>query len=278
MRNKTNLTAHIVVKNDDQFIWYALQSILPFVQTILITDTGSSDNTEKIINYFKSSKIIFQKIKITQRTEMTKIRQHQIDETKTDWFWVVDGDEVYPDFVCKEIFSIIDQRGEKLEGIIVGRFDLLGDIYHFQDETVGAYSLFGRSGHFVLRLVNKKNIPGLHVGGVYPYEGYYDKQGKAIIDHPKDRFAWTRGRLFHAMYLQRSSLGSNLSDTFHRGKWKVDKGHAIIDTQLIPKVFLDPHPFEVPTVNQKRSQKYEFAANIVTPIKQIKRSIWKFLR
>jgi len=40
-----NITAQMVVKNEENFVWFAIKSVLPYVKKFLITDTGSTDNT-----------------------------------------------------------------------------------------------------------------------------------------------------------------------------------------------------------------------------------------
>lgn len=269
------ITAHMVVKNEDKFIWYAISSVLPYVDRFLIFDTGSKDKTIEIINSFKDGKIEFLQ---KETKDIGKLRQIQIEETDTSWFWIVDGDEIYHSSLCKEIVNIVENEGKNLEGIVVGRYDLMGDIYHFQDESVGTYNLFGRWGHLVLRLINKKNIAGLHLEGKYPYEGYYGENEKELTTHNAQKFYFTEGKLFHAMYLQRSTLGKSLSDTLHRNKYKIELGRCIKDVRLIPEVFYQPHPVFVPDSSQKRSIFYELAAYLLTPIKIIKRNLWQFLR
>lgn len=269
------LTVHMVVKNEDRFIWYALNSVLPYAYKIIIFDTGSTDKTIEIIKSFKDERIRFQSKAVKDAKDIGRLRQQQIKETETSWFWVVDGDEIYPSSLCEEIVEAVKNEKMNLEGIVVGRYDLLGDIYHYQDETVGVYELFGKRGHNVLRLMNKNKIPGLHVEGIYPYEGYYDKNGIEIIHHDANEFQFTNGKLFHAMYVQRSTLGSNLSDTFYRNKWKIEFGKRVQDNALIPEVFHQPHPVFVPDSYQRRSVLYEIAACFITPIKIIKRKLWR---
>lgn len=268
------LTVHMVVKNEDRFIWYAISSVLPYIDRLLIFDTGSTDKTIEIIKSFKDERIRFQSKAVKDAKDIGRLRQQQIEETDTSWFWVVDGDEVYPSSLCEEIVEAVKNEEMNLEGIVVGRYDLLGDIYHFQDERVGTYNLFGRKGHFVLRLINKKNIPGLHLEGLYPHEGNYDKNREALINHDSQKFYFTKKRLFHAMYLPRSTKGNSLSDTIHRNKWKIEMGKRMKDDTLIPEVFHQPHPVFVPDSYKRRSVFYEVAACFITPIKIIKRKLW----
>lgn len=273
MQKFPQITAHMVIKNEDRFIWYALSSILPYVSRVLITDTGSTDQTVPIIKSFRDDRIVLQQETIHRPEELGKVRDRQIQETDTDWFWVVDGDEVYPQSLSKEIVEIVQTRGKELEGIVVGRYDLLGDIYHYQSESVGAYNIFGRRGHWVLRLLRKSAIAGLHVSGMYPYEGYYDTTDVEVIHHYPRKFAFTSGRLWHAMYLKRSSSGSVLSDTFHRRKWKVERGNRFSKRETLPETFFSNHPESIADASVKRSVWYETTAAVVTPVKMLKRAL-----
>lgn len=268
---KDNLTVHMVVKNEDKFIYYSISSVLNFARKIMICDTGSTDHTEKIIKSFKNNKIILTRQKVRSGADLGKIRQKQLEDTQTDWFWIVDGDEIYPESLCEEIDNIIQSKGDNLEGIIVRRLDLIGDIYHYQSESVGFYNLFGKKGHFAIRLLNKKNIPGLHVEGNYPLEGYYDKNRLEIIHHSPDKYVFTEGKLFHAMYLDRSTEGPSLMNTLHRNKWKTELGNKIDDSNPIPEVFNIKKPDFIPDVRKKRRIKYTAKAILITPFKKIKR-------
>ncbi len=269
-----DITIHMVVKNEDRFIWYALSSVLHLAERILICDTGSQDKTIDIINSFRDKRIKFESKVVNDPKYIGKIRQEQIEKTKTEWIWVVDGDEIYTDELCQEIIEIIESYGSKLEGIAVGRYDLLGDIYHFQDESAGQYNLFGRRGHFALRLINRRNIDGLHIEGTYPYEGYYDNFGVELTHHEETKYMFTRKHLFHAMYLSRSSLGKNLKETFHRRKYKIETGNKIPSKESIPDVFFQDHPQIVPDVLGKRAIDFEIQAGFVTPLKKVKRKLW----
>lgn len=262
----------MMVKNEDRFIYYAVKSVLPYVSRILIQDTGSTDHTEQIIRTFSNSKITFLQEFITKKEDIARVRQSQLDKTMTDWIWIVDGDEIYPGKLCCEILEIV-AKGENLEGIAVGRYDLLGDIYHCQSETVGTYNLFGRKGHHVLRLINRRNIPGLKVSGIYPYEGYYDSHNEELIHHDPESFKFTVNKLWHAMYLIRSSQGGILKNTYHRDKYKIEKGLTIRQDIELPEVLFAQKPGMVEDVTGRRSAGYELLATLLTPIKKLKRRI-----
>jgi glycosyltransferase involved in cell wall biosynthesis len=264
----SGVTAHMVVKNEDQWVWFAINSVLPYVDTFLITDTGSTDDTIEIIKSIQSDKIFFNQTKVSSREDVTNVRQAQIDNTNTKWIWIVDGDEIYTGSGAKEITRAISNP--KYNAVVVRRYDLLGDIYHKQDESVGSYNMFGESGHLLIRLINIDVLKGLTVKGGYPLESYYLGSGKCVNDLDKRDVYITKNYLYHAMYLRRSSLGSNLA-MFNRSKYKIETGTVISDN--IPEVFSLDRPPLVPNPRSKRGFGYELVANIVAPIKNIKRKI-----
>lgn len=265
------ISAHMILKNEDQWVWYALQSILPYADEILVTDTGSTDKTLDIIKSIASPKIKFTQVPTSSASDVTRVREDQLKETKTPWVWIVDGDEVYPKITAEE--CVAAARDSQYEGVVVRRFDLLGDIYHRQVESVGSYELFGQKGHLLVRLINKDKIAGLVYRGDYPNEGFFDGTGASILTHDPADWYVTENYLYHAMYLKRSSLGGNLP-MFNRSKYKVETGIEIGRGGVLPPVFHMSHPSFVPDPLVHRSLGYELAAAVITPIKRIKRLIY----
>lgn len=258
----------MMVKNEDQWVRYSLLSILPYVDTILVTDTGSTDHTIEAIKSLPSHKIKLTQTSVSSPADVTKIREAQLQNTKTDWFWVVDGDEVYPSTTAQEVVTAI-QSGS-YEGVTVRRYDLMGDIYHRQRESIGAYNMWGEHGHLVLRALNQHKIKGLHLRGNYPNEGYYDNTGVAVIARDPHGHYITKNYLYHAMYLKRSSLGSNLP-MFNRSKSKTELGIPINSTP--PEVFASTlMPWESDP-KKPRSTTYLAFASLITPIKNLKRKL-----
>lgn len=264
---KQSITAHIVVKNEDQWLYYALKSILPHADQILLCDTGSSDHTLDIIRSFSSPKIKFSQTNISSPDELTTLRNEQIKLTNTPWLWVVDGDEIYPEDTIAEIKSYLT---DDCHGIAVRRYDLLGDVYHRQVETVGEYQLLGQKGHLVTRLINLRAFPGLHVARPYPLEAYLDNKNRVIHSYDISKWKVTHSYLYHAMYLKRSSLGSRLP-MFNRSKYKIETGIPV--TSPLPSVFSLSRPSYVSDPLARRSLTYELLAHMVTPIKKLKRKI-----
>jgi glycosyltransferase involved in cell wall biosynthesis len=264
--HKSQITAHMVVKNEDRFVYFAIKSVLPYVDRFLIFDTGSTDHTVEIISQIASSKIEFRRVAGDSPQDITAARELQLYMTKTPWIWIVDGDEVYPQALAREIVQATSVATNNI--VVARRRDLLGDIYHAQDERVGEYSLFGYKGHLLTRLVRKSAFPDLSYMGAYPLEGYYTA-GHSLREADPAQVYVTKGYLYHAMYLTRTSGGGS---TFNRGKYKFELGARLASSP--PEVFLEPRPELVADPTHKYSLLYLLRASIETPLKRIKR---KFL-
>ena len=75
-------------KNEENFIWYSIMSVINYVDKIIIYDTGSDDKTIDIINKINNKKIILREIK-TDKFYEDKLRQQMLNETTSDWFIVL---------------------------------------------------------------------------------------------------------------------------------------------------------------------------------------------
>lgn len=266
---RPTITAQMIVKNDDQWVWYAIQSVLLYVDRFLIIDTGSTDHTVGIIQSIKNTKVKLSQTPTKTPEEIVSLRQSQLKVTRTDWLWLVDADEVYPEKTTQEIITNLNP---KYLGIIVKRYDLLGDIYHYQpDELVGGYKLFGQIAHHSLRLINTR-VKGLHLVGTYPNEAYVDNKDIPIVTYPKDKFYFTHNRYHHMTYLRRSSLGARLANTLHRVKYKVETGKMLESSEL-PEVLSDKLTGLELSPFKRRGLMYEAAARLITPFKIAKRSL-----
>ena len=125
-----DLTIHCVVRNEP-FIYYAIKSVYPYAKKILLYDTGSYDehtleDIQILLKEDIDKKIIFKQIPIEiDETKWSmdnlkdfvknskgkfgvgRVRQIQIDDTKTEFFMVVDGDEVHYKRTMKTIANEI---------------------------------------------------------------------------------------------------------------------------------------------------------------------------
>jgi len=124
------LTAHCMIRNEP-FVYYAVKSIYKYVDIILLYDTGSDDehtieDIYKLLDEDDQKKIRFKvheietdetKWKVGQARATAKnnegkkgkwwVRRKMIEDTKTEYFMILDGDEVYYEDTIKEIVNVV---------------------------------------------------------------------------------------------------------------------------------------------------------------------------
>jgi len=265
-----SIWVHTIVKNEEKFIWYAIASVVEYVDKILVWDTGSSDATTRIIETAGSifeDKIEFRKLGEVSAEEMSSLRQDMLEKTSADWVINLDGDEVWWDDSISSLTKLILEKGKKLESVVVKTVNPVGDIYHFLQESAGKYEISGKKGHFNLRAFSTKT-PGLNVSGVYPKEAYCDGSGKSLQE--KNPYLLDVPYM-HLTHLRRSSFGGNVLGRQH--KFKYELGESFPLDYFFPEVFFRPTPPKVETPWDKISTKYLAKALLATPLKRLKRSL-----
>ncbi len=246
--------ANTIVHNEENFIWYALMSVVDFVDKILIYDTGSSDKTVEAIKEvmkIKGEKIVLKEVGKQDDLKFTKMRQAMFDESDCDWILILDGDEVWWEDSIKGIKEEIEKHGNKLDSIAVPFYNLAGDIYHYQSQSAGQYKLLGKKGHLTIKAVNRK-IPGLHWSGPYGKEGLYDGNGSLIQERQTGKLTFLELPFLHFTHLRRSSQVS--------GKFKYDLGVKFPKDFKYPEVLYKQRPQAVPSPWQPRGRKYELVS------------------
>ncbi len=268
--------AHMLVKNEERFIWYSALSVINHVDKILIWDTGSEDETIKIIKEIVKRyprKVSFKKIGDIDTEEFTQVRQRMLQETKADWFIVVDGDEIWWQDSIRNLVEMIRKKDKEYESIVVPNIILIGDIYHYQEEAAGRYKLAGRKGHFALRAVNKK-IPGLKSDKPHGTWGWADERGKMIQDRSVKKIMFVDAPYLHATFLPRSSTHEkDLEVPKRKHKLKYELGIPFARDFYYPEVFFRPRPKVVPSPWAKMDDTYMTYALIQTPLKKLKRRL-----
>lgn len=83
----------MIIKNEEKHIKQCLENALPLVDEAIIVDTGSTDNTIKIIEEFNSSKI---KLCFHEwNNDFAEARNKSLEEATGDWILVLDADEKF---------------------------------------------------------------------------------------------------------------------------------------------------------------------------------------
>ena len=254
----SNVTVHVIVKNEDQWIWYAIASVIDHVDRLIIYDTGSTDKTMDIIKSFDSKKIYFEEKGNVTPSKLTQLRNDQIEQTKTEWFMLVDGDEVWPQSSIQALTDASKKVSSKVVGIVVKALLPVGDLDHLQDEQAGKYNLLGMKGHFNIRLYRKKD--GYSWKNDYPLEAYADSNGVSINEKNESLYFEKYAPYFHMRLLGRSSLSM---------KKKLEIGSTHI--MKLPEVLSTDHPKIVPSAFVKFSTTEYIQAMLLSPLLKVKR-------
>jgi len=258
--------AHTICFNEENFIWYAIKSAIDFVDKIIIYDTGSTDKTVEIIKLLKAEypeKIIFEEKGKVDINKFSVLRQEMLDRSKCDWIMVLDADEVWPKESLYKALSFLNEDKTGVKLLVNPVYNLLGDIYHYQDINAARYKIQGRKGHFNVRFISTK-IPGLHIQNPYGSEGYFDGDNISIQESQKLEFI--DAPYFHATHLRRSSKKQNFN------KFKYELGHHIPKAAL-PEILFKEKPSNVSDQTKKRPVSYVLRASLETQLRKMKRKI-----
>lgn len=274
--NALKIWGNTIVKNEDRFLWFGVMSVIKYLDKILIWDSGSTDQTIEVIKELQKKfpkKIIFKEIGEVDKEGITEARQKMLEETKSDWVFLLDGDEVWWENSIKRVREVIDQKGDNLDFLVNPTYNLVGDIYHYQEERAGQYEIKGRKGHLNIRAVNRK-IPGLHFALPYGQEGLFDSE-KPIQEREKVLFLDDAPYL-HFTHLSRSSKKESEKNTIDRSKKrKYEIGISFPNNFKFPEALYSDKPSMVLSPWDKSSLSYKVKATLQTPFKKIKRRIFK---
>lgn len=187
-------TAHILVRNEDQFVKYALESVLPYISNYIIYDTGSTDKTVEILKKYQ-----FEEKGPKHPNEITKLRNEMINKTKTDWFLLLDGDEVWNKDQLENYLKFTLSQPKEIKATFLRTRNCVGDIYHYRNGTSGKYNIAGMTGHLNIRAYRKE----VRWAGDYPLEHCVDSTDKNSL-------AFYDGYYLHMTHLKRSSSQSSV--------------------------------------------------------------------
>jgi glycosyltransferase involved in cell wall biosynthesis len=267
--------AHTLVKNEARWLWFSVSSVIDYVDKLLLWDTGSTDGTLKIIEELKKKypeKIDFRQYDEVTSETFTKARQEMLDVTKSDWFIVLDGDEIWFEDSIRKVIEIINKDGKDTESIVVPTVNLVGDIFHYQPASTGKYKIAGRVGHFNLRAINKK-IPGLHALGPHGKMGWADEEGKMIQDRSLEKVKFVNAPYLHATNLRRAGGGKDVEVIKRKKKLKYEIGKSFPKDFYYPETFFKERPGFVESPWRVMDTHFKFRAFFETPAKLVKRKV-----
>lgn len=252
-----------MVKNEANWVWYAIMSIIDFVDELIIFDTGSTDNTVEIIksvvdNDKYREKIIFEEKGEVSVQDIKKIRQEQIDRTKTDYFFVIDGDEIWYQETLNKIRLQLNEADKRIELLWIKMLTVAGDVrharngiregYHMQLRDGKGNLLYEDTGAYTIR-VYSMHIPGIHCSGDYGVEGFWDDKGNEVQAGPY-RSDLADGFYFHASYLPRAgTMKGDLSIKYRAKKRYADWDYELPESFYYPEVFARRHEAKIKIFN-----------------------------
>lgn len=203
MKKNLSITAHCIIKNEENFVEYAIRSVVDFVDQIIVFDTGSTDKTVSIILELQArhpNKIFFEEKGLCDKKRHTELREEMLNKTNTEWFMILDGDEVWTKRGMEEVLSVINSSLE-VECLIAPFYLCVGDVYHryYKD---GSFEILGKKGFFSPRVIKK--IRGLRWEGDYNDDVLVCEDGLPIFRMKNSLFL--REKYWHLTHLRRSSI------------------------------------------------------------------------
>lgn len=195
----------------------SLESVLPYLDKILVWDTGSTDKTVNLIQSIKSNKIFFKQCGPVDREGLVRLRNEQIKATKTDWFLLVDGDEIWPKENLDKLIQAAKEARPETLALVNRTRNCIGDLNHYLPENQGHYRIGPWSGHLNIRAI--RNLPGLTVAGSYPNEAYMF-EGKKLQDQP-EKLEFVDTWYYHTTHLKRAGWWHSLRVMDRLKKFKI---------------------------------------------------------
>lgn len=257
-----NLSVHMIIKNEERWVWYALQSVLPYVERIIVYDTGSVDKTIPIIKTVASPKIKLALRGGVSPKQLVELRNEQLQQTKTNWFMLLDGDEVWTKAAIEEAVDVCTTAPSHVTALVSPTVVPVGDLRHFQSNRAGQYNIQNHKGHFNIRFYRRREKYMWR--GIYPLEAYCDEKEQKVQDKEKE-ILFLNQPYWHMTHLVRSTHDSHKKRKLEIGQ----KGNV-----AMPEVFTLSRPAIVPPPTANFSLQEKVIASILTPLLQLKRTLF----
>ena len=272
---RAKIIVHCLVQNEGRFIWYAINSVSPFVDKMMVWDMSSIDGTDQMIQTIKSDKLEFKKVLPGTLDGLTIERQKMLESTPPEYTWIMilDGDEIWPEKSIKIVTDFAKSHSE-YESIVVRTNNLVVDIYHRLPESSGRYALARHRGHLALRLMNRELIKGLHVNLPHGTQGFFDSNNVLVQDRNPKKIKFFDVTYHHATHLTRSgSISGDNEVSKRKQKLKFELGEKI-PRKEIPEIFFETkRPKIIPSVIEKASLLFWLVSTIQTPLRRLKRKL-----
>lgn len=267
---------HTLFQNESKWLWFSVMSAVNHLDKILLWDAGSTDGSFEIAKAIKDKypkKIDLKQVGKLSSNDFTKVRQEMLEQTTSDWFLMLDGDEIWWEGSIKKLINQIKRNEPEIESIVVPTLNLVGDIFHYQEKAAGKYRFGELKGNYNLRAI-KRSIPGLYSKNPHGTWGWADKNKKMIQD--RNTFKFLNAPYLHATFLPRS--GSSFSDKEVNKRFKKLKheiGESFPLDFYYPEVFFKERPKMIKSPWKTMDFGFETMSYIQTPLRKFKRRFLK---
>ncbi len=198
------LSLAMIVKNEAKVLERCLRSVKPFVDEMIVVDTGSTDDTRDIADRLGAKVESFSWV-----DDFSAARNFSVERTSGDWILVLDADEVVTPELGREIRQVVS------ETLVIGRLRVVSG-FSLQGNKMESASyvsrLFPRGGKFEGRIHEQVTgpWPRKNLQGTLRHDGYErnDKSDRnrrllerELVDAPNDTY------LLYQLAVEHASVG-----------------------------------------------------------------------
>jgi glycosyltransferase involved in cell wall biosynthesis len=183
------LSALMVVRNEEDVVEKAIELIHPYVDEIIFVDMESTDRTREIASKFSKCKIY--DYPYTEPLDMGKARTFSLNQATGDWFLQIDADEYYPPKSMEKILEAIQDTDAYSFRVkyynVAWRWGYVEPIEHYPDRLYRREVVQGYEGVLPLDMTVVKpeyrSVPvkGKGMEGVLEYDNVDDHS----FEHPR---------------------------------------------------------------------------------------------
>lgn len=178
-KNKLKISACYIVKNNAADLEISLRSLKKYVDEIIVTDTGSTDDTVKVAEKFGAKIFHYE-----WNDDFAAARNFALSKVSGDTIIFLDADEFFTNLTAKNIRPVIERAAQaKKNALLINLVNIDRDNGNkILDDT------------YCLRIF--KNLPGLHyVGKIHEELRVGEKNISEVVFVPQDVL-----QIFHTGY------------------------------------------------------------------------------